>query len=103
MARATTATGTTKKACEWAEAFHLLGHPVPMQIMLTLADNGQMNAKSLAEAVGVRQTAISHHLQRLRMGTLVTSTRQGQWVFYRVNGKALADLEAAIRAMRPKR
>jgi len=60
-----------------------------------------MNAKSLAEAVGLRQTAISYHLRRLRMGGLVTSTRRGQWVFYRVNGKALADLEAALRAMRP--
>jgi len=74
-----------------------------MQIMLTLARNGPMNGKSLAEAVGLRQTAISHHLQRLRLGGLVTSTRQGPWVFYRVNGKALAALEAALRAMRPKR
>lgn len=102
MARVTAAKRTTRDADEWARCFRLLGHPVPMQMMLTLASNGPMNAKLLAEAVGLRQTAISYHLQRLRMGGLVTSTRRGQWVFYRVNGKALADFEAALRAMRPK-
>ena len=57
----------------------------------------------LADKLGVAQPTATEHLQVLKRAGLVTSTRIGQWTFYRRDEAALARLTAQLEdLLRPR-
>ncbi len=74
-----------------AELFRSLADPSRLKILTLLLD-GEMNVVSLAEAVGVSEPAISHHLRGLRQMRIVRGRRQGREVFYSLDDDHVADL-----------
>ena len=52
----------------------------------------------IADKLGVAQPTATAHLQTLARAGLVTSTRLGQWTFYRRDEKAIAALARQVRA-----
>ena len=85
---------------EWARGFALLSDPTRLGILKMLAA-GARNVTALCTALGLKQPTISHHLGLLRMGRLVTGTRQGKSVVYTTDKKNLKELAAAIAKLTP--
>ncbi len=64
-----------------AELFRALSDTSRVRIVSTLVE-GEMNVSSLADAVGISELAVSHHLRGLRQMRLVRGRKDGRQVFY---------------------
>lgn len=75
-----------------------LADPVRVKIMSLLfsAPTGQQNSGSLAAALGLTESTISHHLTQLRKAGLIDSDRRGMNVFHQVRPSALQALCAVL-------
>jgi len=67
--------------CSLAEFFKMLGNPVRIRILLLLMER-DTSVGSLAEQLGMTQSAVSHQLSLLRSNKLVRRRRDGKMVFY---------------------
>jgi DNA-binding transcriptional ArsR family regulator len=67
-----------------AELFSAFGDTSRVRILSCLSA-GEQNVGSLAQAVGISESAISHHMRQLRHLRLVSSRKAGREVFYRVD------------------
>jgi DNA-binding transcriptional ArsR family regulator len=65
-----------------ARLFGLLADETCLRLLLRLAEGKDLSVTALAEAFGLSVAALSHHLQRLRLGGAVACRREGQQVFY---------------------
>ena len=74
-----------------AEMFKALSVPSRMQILALLRSQGPLPVKTIAEELGMTSPAVSQHLKILRHVGLVRPERQGYWVPYAVDAKALSD------------
>jgi DNA-binding transcriptional ArsR family regulator len=64
-----------------AELFRALSDTSRLRIVSALVE-GEMNVRALAQAVGISQSAVSHHLRGLRQMRLVRGRKVGRQVFY---------------------
>lgn len=78
-------------AVRLAELFQALSDASRLRILSTLL-NGAMNVRSLAEAAGISESAVSHHLRGLRMLRLVRARKEGRQVFYSLDDKHIDEL-----------
>jgi DNA-binding transcriptional ArsR family regulator len=81
-----------------AEASHFLRNIANEKRLLTLCQlmEGERSVGHLAELVGLSQSALSQHLNRLRQDKLVETRRDGQTIYYRLADKRV---EAMIRLL----
>lgn len=66
-----------------AELFRLFSDASRVRILSVLAA-GEMNVSALARAVGISESAVSHHMRGLRQMHAVTARREGKSVYYRI-------------------
>ncbi len=78
-------------AHQLAELFRALSDPSRVRIIAALLE-GETNVRSLAEIVGISESAVSHQLRTLRQMRLVRARRQGREVFYALDDEHVADL-----------
>lgn len=64
-----------------AELFRALSDASRVRIVSALVE-GEMNVSALADAVGISESAVSHHLRGLRQMRLVRGRKEGRQVFY---------------------
>lgn len=64
-----------------ADLLKAMGHPCRLMILCHLID-GEKSAGTLERLVGLRQSALSQHLAKLRAHALVTTRREGQSIVY---------------------
>ena len=69
------------QATELAELFRAFSDPSRLRIISVLVDQ-EMNVGSLAEIVGLTESATSHHLRGLRQMRLVRARKVGRQVYY---------------------
>ncbi|EIC07153.1 regulatory protein ArsR [Microbacterium laevaniformans OR221] len=74
---------------EAAELFKVLGNASRLALLRLLGD-ASTTVGSLVEATGMSQPLVSQHLRMLRQAGLVTATRSGKEICYRI-----ADLHVA--------
>jgi DNA-binding transcriptional ArsR family regulator len=67
-----------------AELFTAFGDTSRVRILSCLSD-GERNVGSLAQALGISESAVSHHMRQLRHLRLVSSRKKGREVYYRVD------------------
>ena len=84
-------TVTETEALEIAELFSALGDASRVKIVAALM-NGPMNVQSLAGAVGISDSGISHHMRTLRQMRVVRPRKEGRQVFYSLEDQHVADL-----------
>lgn len=77
-------------AVDAARMLRLLANEKRLLMLCHLVGAGEMNVGTLAEAVGLSQSALSQHLAKLREDRLVATRREAQTIYYR-----LADPKAA--------
>jgi ArsR family transcriptional regulator, arsenate/arsenite/antimonite-responsive transcriptional repressor len=89
----------TPEAEDIAATFAALGDPVRVRIvsMLAAAPDGAACGCDLEAPLGLSQPTVSHHLKILREAGLVEGTKQGRWVFYRVNPNRLEEMRDLLR------
>ena len=73
------------------EVFRMLSDATRVQLLWALLD-GEMPVNELADAVGKPATGVSQHLAKLRMARLVTTRRQANQIFYRVDSAHVRQL-----------
>lgn len=69
----------------------MLSDATRVQLLWTLLD-GEMPVNELADAVGKPATGVSQHLAKLRMARLVSTRRQANQIFYRVDSAHVRQL-----------
>lgn len=78
--------------------FRALGDPTRLRILEHLRA-GKVCACRVQDALGIPANLLSHHLKVLREAGLVTGTRRGRWIDYRVEPTALALLAAVLTSL----
>jgi ArsR family transcriptional regulator len=73
-----------------AEFFRLVGEPARLGILVRLA-RGEQNVAGLRDELDLPQPTVSHHLKLLRAAGIVARRREGRFVLYRLDGRALID------------
>ena len=63
------------------EFFKMLGNPTRIHILLLLMEQ-EAKVSSLAEQLGMTQSAVSHQLSLLKSNKLVKRRRDGKMIFY---------------------
>ena len=71
-------------AAHVAELFRAFSDTSRVRILSVIVEK-EMNISTLAELVGVTESAVSHHMRGLRQMRLVRSKRDGKEVFYYVD------------------
>jgi DNA-binding transcriptional ArsR family regulator len=83
-----------------AQVFKLLGDSSRLKIVLALRRQ-EMCVCDLAALSGISESAVSHQLRRLKDLDLVRSRRNGQVIYYSLDGKHVALLlDIALRHIR---
>ena len=73
-----------RTAAHVAELFRAFSDPSRVRILSGLVEQ-EMKVSTLAEMIGVTESAVSHHMRGLRQMRLVQSRREGKEVYYYVN------------------
>lgn len=68
-----------------------LGHPGRMELMLLLLQD-PMNVTELVKKSGLEQSAVSHHLRRLKLCNFVQAQAHGKERVYSVNEETVGPL-----------
>lgn len=74
-----------------AELFRTFANATRARLLLELT-GGEKRLSELAEAVGLSVSAVSHHLQGLRLARVVRRQRVGRSVFYRLDDEHVESL-----------
>ncbi|MEW5872717.1 MAG: metalloregulator ArsR/SmtB family transcription factor [Chloroflexota bacterium] len=70
-------------AAHVAELFRAFSDTSRVRIVFAIIDQ-ELNVSTLAQMIGVSESAISHHLRGLRQMKLVQARRDGKEVYYRL-------------------
>ena len=76
--------GKSDNIREASEAMQAMAHPLRLKI-LCLVGNQELSVLEIVEAVGTSQSNISQHLAVLRDHRLLTSRKEANKVFYRID------------------
>jgi ArsR family transcriptional regulator len=72
------------------EAFRALADPIRLELLARVAAYGPVCVCHLEEQLPYSQSRISKHLGTLRRAGLVSSRREGTWVYYETSEEMLA-------------
>ena len=78
-------------AAHVAELFRAFSDTSRVRILSALL-NTELNVSALAKAVGISESAVSHHMRGLRQMHLVQARREGKEVYYRVEDEHIIAL-----------
>jgi DNA-binding transcriptional ArsR family regulator len=71
------------------DIYRALADPIRLELLARIAASGPVCVCHLEQELPYSQSRISKHLATLRRVGLVSSRRQGNWVYYTANGDAL--------------
>ena len=74
---------------EAAATFKALSDPTRLRILRAVSQLSELCECNIVPAFGLSQPTISYHLKVLREAGLIESERRGQWVYHKVNQRAL--------------
>jgi ArsR family transcriptional regulator len=72
-----------------AAVFKALSDETRLRIISAISHMEEMCECNIVPVFGLSQPTISYHLKVLREAGLIVSERRGQWVWHRVNQKAM--------------
>jgi len=73
---------------ELVQVMRALGDENRLRI-LTLLRKGNLNVGELEQILGITQSNVSRHLNRLRQTNLIIHEKRAQWVYYHINNSML--------------
>jgi len=84
-------------ANDLAQMFAALADPVRLRLLSLIADAGEVCSCDLLEPLGKSQPTVSHHTKALADAGLITGTKEGRWVWWRVERSRMKALRDALR------
>lgn len=81
-----------------ADFLALLAHSKRLQVLELIALR-EWDVTSLADKVGLSQSALSQHLKKLRDGKLVMTRREAQTVYYSSSSAAVVVILESLREL----
>lgn len=69
---------------EYASLFKCLSEPVRLRILYLLLDKGELCVCDIVDTLGLSQSVVSRHLAYLRNNDLLSTRREGVWIYYQV-------------------
>ncbi|GEO09412.1 autorepressor SdpR family transcription factor [Segetibacter aerophilus] len=60
--------------------------------ILEMLKEGDLTAGDIADKFNISKPSISHHLDLLRQANLVTSSKQGQFIYYSINTTVIDEI-----------
>ena len=88
-----------KKDDLMADVFRALGHPVRLQIVRILNDEGACFAGDITRRLPVVASTASQHLKILREAGLINDAADGPHRYYSVDKQAVLDLKSWVRKL----
>ena len=85
-----------RQATEVADILRTLANERRLMILCKLVEWGEGNVSTLAQAVGLSQSALSQHLAKMRDEGIVTTRRESQTIWYRVADPRIERLFATL-------
>lgn len=80
------------KYTEIAEMLKALAHPVRLCIVRGLLEQGECNVTYMQSCLAAPQSTVSQHLQKLKSAGIITGSRNGLEVNYRLCNDQVAQL-----------
>ena len=77
---------------ETAEMLKVLAHPVRLCIINGLLGEGECNVSHMQECIGIPQSTLSQHLQKLRIAKLIIGKRNGLEINYSISDERVREL-----------
>jgi len=77
---------------EIAEMLKILAHPVRLCIINGLLGKGICNVSHMQDCLGIPQSTLSQHLQKLRMAKIIVGERNGLEINYRICNEEVREL-----------
>jgi len=74
---------------ETAAVFRALADETRLRILKAISHMDELCECNIVPVLGLSQPTVNYHLKVLREAGLVRSERRGQWVYHRLNQKAL--------------
>jgi len=99
LAGVTTKIGTDLERA--AELFHALADPTRLGIIEQLR-GGEQCVCDLTDILETGQSRLSFHLKTLKEAGLLRDRRQGRWIYYSLEPHAIAEIESAVAAIKPR-
>jgi ArsR family transcriptional regulator len=87
------------RAAEVAGILRALANERRLMILCRLVECGEANVSTLAEVVGLSQSALSQHLAKMRAEGLVTFRRESQTLWYRIADPRVEELFATLHKL----
>jgi ArsR family transcriptional regulator len=91
--------GIEKAAAEVSGVLRALANQRRLLILCRLVECREANVSSLADAVGLSQSALSQHLAKMREEGLVVYRRESQTLWYRIADARIEQLLAALYSL----
>ena len=87
------------EAGELAKILKAVADPTRLRLLhhIAAAPDTTVCACHLPAALGITQSTLSHHLQRLVQANLVVREQRGKWAHYRLNTPVMARLIQALQ------
>ena len=85
-----------RQATDVADILRTLANERRLMILCKLVEWREGNVTTLAEAVGLSQSALSQHLAKMRDEGIVTTRRESQTIWYRVADPRIERLFATL-------
>lgn len=86
-------------ALQVADLLRALGNEKRLMMLCKLVEHGEMTVGSLADAVGLGQSALSQHLARMRDEGIVAFRRDGQTLWYRIADPRIEEMMALLHRL----
>lgn len=86
-------------ATEVANILRALANERRLMIVCKLVEWGEANVTTLAQAVGLSQSALSQHLAKMRDEGIVTFRRESQTVWYRIADPRIEQLFVTLHGL----
>jgi len=86
-----------------SDTIKLLGHAQRLRILEFLDLNGESSVSAITEGIGGRQSAVSQHLNKMRVSNVLVSRRDGKQMYYRIASESATTILSCIRKQYDKK
>ncbi len=88
-----------EKAADIATLLKAMGNEKRLVILCQLVAHGEMSVGSMADTIGLGQSALSQHLAKMRDEGIVSTRREGQTIWYRIRDSRVEELMAILHRL----
>jgi ArsR family transcriptional regulator, virulence genes transcriptional regulator len=88
-----------QQATQVAAMLRAIANERRLMILCKLVEWGEANVTSLADPVGLSQSALSQHLAKMRAEGLIAFRRDGQTLWYRIADRRIEELFATLHRL----